>query len=240
MKEISSALLGITVFFVLLDLWGVLKVWPFSPGLAGARARSGWLNSRMKKILKKALAPLNDEVLWDEIAFSLAFHIKAGDTVVGAIKAVSEEGSTRGHEALKRVFHLYQAGTPLLDALDGVSQEDPDLSRVAGILETGISTGGNLPALLCYASEAFRRRRLLKGEIRAKLSEARFTALILSVLPWLLVFLMLRYDSRALSILRQVKSGRFLVMVSFVLWATGVFLVIYTIRSLSPGKGLKR
>lgn len=251
MKQLSSLIMGITFFFLGLDILETLQIFSLPSGLSKEKG-SGvstplWLLRvfgllgrnfySLKNTVKSMFNMEKSDTLWDEIAFSLAFHMKAGATVIGAIRAVSEEGNTHGHKALKRVFQLYQAGSSLMPAIVIVSREFPALEKIGAILEMGLTTGGNVPALLYHASEVLRRRRLFEGEVRAKLVEAKMTAILLAVLPWVMAFAMLRFDKSTIYQLISTEAGRNLALLSVGLWALGIGLVAVLIGSLAPKEG---
>jgi len=236
MKEILSLCYGIVVFLICLDISNTLRIWTFSPGLAQIH-RSLWLKRfRLlgEKWLKQLSRATQKDSLWDEIAFSLAFHLKAGETLVQAIRGVSEEDTAAEHNSLKKVFQLYEAGTSIYSALDTVSRDEEGLSQIASILKIGAVSGGDLSTLLCHASEMIRRKRLFRSEARAKLAEAKITAVLLSLMPWVVGYLVSRYDPQLLTILIGAYQGKMLLVIGFVFWIVGNVAIVSLIRSAVP------
>ncbi len=170
---------------------------------------------------------------WDEISSSLSFQIRGGKSLIDAIKGASEEGTSQAHKMLERSHQLYETGVPIFRALDMVSGGEGELAMIANVLEIGSVTGGDLSALLRRVSEILRRRRLTQGEIQAKLSESKMTAVLLSCLPWLIGFLTFRADPRSFIALVSGDEGRILFILCFALWAVGNLFVVVSIRSIS-------
>jgi len=189
---------------------------------------------RMEMRLRSCLGRFSRrDVPWDEIASSLCFQVKGGASLVNAIKGASEEGNSQGHKMLQRAHQLYETGVPIFRALDMVSSGEGELAMIANVLEIGSVTGGDLSALLRRVSEILRRRRLTQGEIQAKLSESKMTAVLLSCLPWLIGFLTFRADPRSFIALVSGDEGRILFVLCFALWAVGNLFVVVSIRSIS-------
>ncbi|HOK63946.1 MAG TPA: type II secretion system F family protein [Bacillota bacterium] len=176
------------------------------------------------------------DVPWDEIAASLSFHIRGGQMLIDSIRAVSQEGASLGHKMLERSHQLYESGVPIFKALNMVSGGQGELAMISSALEIGSITGGDLAALLWRISETFRKRRLLHGEINAKLSESKMTAILLSSLPWLIGFLTFKADPKRFAMLLTDAQGKFLLSISFLLWAFGVIIIVFCLKSISVPK----
>lgn len=235
---IAALLWGIAASLLCLDVLGTARNWGLAPALLerSASLKTGNLLSVLRRPLSALKRP--DPALWEEIAYSLAFHLKAGETPVQAVRAVSSDRDTPAHESLRSVCQAYDAGAPFLVALGTRTKENPELGYLAGIFDMGVVSGGDLPALLCHAAEAMRRRRVLRGEARAKLSEARATAVLLSVLPWMIGLFTLGRDSRARAAIFGDPRGRLLVSVAILMWLVGNAVVLLVIRSLSPRQAM--
>ncbi|QUL98385.1 MAG: type II secretion system F family protein [Candidatus Fermentithermobacillus carboniphilus] len=236
MRWLISMAFGTAVFLMTLDMESTFRIWTLSPSLAGTgrRSVSQGIQVFLKKWVKKLLSEKREDVLWEEIALSLAFHIKAGETLVQAVKGVSEEGDTAGHRALGRVYRLYGAGTPIFEALDVVSGEETGLGPISDVVHISAESGGDLPTLLCHASDVMRQRRTFRGEVRAKLAEVKITAVLLSLLPWVIGFFLLRIDSRMLLDFARSQRGKALLGLSFILWSAGNVSMVSLIRSVIP------
>lgn len=237
---LASVTWGLWLATLAADVLGTVKAWGMAPALLDRRPGlpAGWPLS----VASKVAHPLrrSDPVVWEEIAYSLAFHLRAGETTAQAVKAVSAERDTAPYTALKRACQAYDAGTPLLSALNAEARHSGELAYLGGIFDMGAVSGGDLPALFCHAAEAMRRRRLMRGEARAKLGEARATAVLLSLLPWLIGLYTFGQDPSVKRMVLSDPKGAMLLVVSLAFWLAGNVAVLFVLRSLStrdtPGK----
>lgn len=167
--------------------------------------------------------------LWEEVFYAIAFHIKAGEALPQAIRAVSDEGSGSPYEALRKVVRSYEAGASMLQALQSASGGSPEMHRLAAAVEIGLSTGSDLPLLLCHSALILAKRRSLRKEARAKLAESRLTAALLSGMPWLIGAVTYRYNPGLLSQALSGPRGSVIIAASLGLWLAGnvaIFLIL--------------
>lgn len=232
--EVLSLLWGIWLGLLTGDVLGTVKVWNTAPALVDRKpVFPPGLISRVRS-QAASLFVRQDPAVWEEISYSLAFHLRAGETPAQAVRGVSEERDSSPYLALRRACQGYDAGTPLLPALTSEARRSSEMQYLAGILEMGTVSGGDLPSLFCHAAEAMRRRRLLRGDARARLGEARATAVLLSLLPWLIGAMTLGRDRIARQLVLSDSKGTFLLAFAVSLWVLGNVAVLIVLRSLSP------
>ncbi len=233
---LASLFLGAAAALVALDLGKARRAWRFGAAtleseridlLSGPLAALTWA-------VQKRMNASSDLLSWEEIAFSLACHLRAGETVAQALTAVSLEDGDRPHQALRRVCQEYEAGVPILQALSGRRTADHELDNLASVLEMGINNGGDVPTLLCRTAENFRRRRTRKKEARSRLAEARLTAVLLAVMPWGIGAFTFSRDARIAFVLTEDPQGRLFLRLALAMWATGVCVVSWLISSAVP------
>ena len=119
------------------------------------------------------------------IAIALADALAGGHSLRGAIgQAASGLTGTPGHE-LRRVSAELALGARTEDALEAMrirARSHPVDTIVAGALLQR-RTGGDLARLLRECARAFEDQARLDGEVRAATAQARFTGLIVVLLP---------------------------------------------------------
>lgn len=242
MKLLVSLGLGLTAALIGLDFQNTSGWWDLPRALeprygdSGASAALPFAALRQRAWFKRP-----KHMPWDEICADLAFHVRAGNTLVQAIQLVSQEGTSDAHKKLGKAYTLYETGVPIFEALAMVSQGDGELSMVAAILEIGSISGGDTAALLWRASEILRRRRVFLGEVNARLSEARITSWLLIALPWIIGLFMFRHDPGMLEGFVASREGRLLLVAAVILWAVGGLLLHICVRSVYPwGVGVNR
>ena len=101
---------------------------------------------------------------------------------------ISQEGTSSAHKKLRKAYQLYETGVPITKALEMAADGDGELYMIAAILEIGAISGGDTASLLWRLFEILRRRRMFRGEVNARLSEARLTSRLLLALPWIIGF----------------------------------------------------
>ncbi len=197
------------------------------------------------KILGQVKAFLGDRqmrkgegVFWEEAAFSLAFHLRAGEPPAQALRSVAEEGDDFARSCFMRAYRRYESGSPLPEAINDQADRVPQMSYLAAILDLGLSSGGDLPALLCHASESLRRRRLFHKEAAARLVEARFTAYLLAGLPWLVGYATFRQDPGLWHTVMTDSRAQILMVVGAGLWVLGSLVTSLLIRNAVPAEKL--
>jgi tight adherence protein B len=204
------------------------------------RQRSGYgMLGRLPVGLRKAISllkPRSEPHVWEEIFYSLAFRLRAGETLSQAVRGVSEEGSTPAHESLKRIVRAYEAGAPLAQAFHSQANGS-EMERLAATVETGLSLGSDLPSLLCHSAEVLSKKRSLVKEAQAKITESRLTAVLLIALPWLIGGITYFHDPVLIGQGLSSPRGRAIMLISFGLWVVGVVLIASTLSSVTRGRG---
>jgi tight adherence protein B len=232
---VTPLLWGAAVVLASLDVLGTVRTWNLAPALLDRHPftwprKLGRIAAPMRALFKR-----DDPAAWEDVSYSLAFHMRAGETPVQALRAVSMEKSTPPYVTLRRAVQQYDAGSSFNAALAAQSRDCPEIGYLAGIFEMGMLSGGNMPSLLCHAAEAMRRRRSLRNEVRSRMVEARTTAALLSMLPWLIGFLTLGREPRARAVMLADPRGRGLLLFAVLAWLAGNGAVMFLLRSLAPG-----
>jgi len=100
----------------------------------------------------------------------------------------SEMPSPIGGE-FKRVYDSMSYGLDLKTALEHLSTrlQVPELTYMVAAIRIQFATGGNLSEVLASLSNVMRERVRLRMKVRATTAETRFSAAVMSVLPFLLI-----------------------------------------------------
>jgi Flp pilus assembly protein TadB len=232
---VSSVLAGAAVFAVCFYVGSIRD--PAKSAALRQRVRRGRTRQTPAFALKALFLfrPRCEPHIWEEVFYSLAFRLRAGETLPQAVRGVSEEGSTPAHESLKRIVRVYEAGTPLAQAFHGHATGS-EMERLAATVETGLLTGSDLPALLCHSAEVLSRKRSLVKEAQAKVAESRLTALLLIALPWIIGAITCFYDPALLSQGLSSPRGRTILAFSLGLWIVGVVLIAAALSTVTRGR----
>jgi tight adherence protein B len=119
------------------------------------------------------------------LALALADALAGGHSLRGALsEARSSVSGAAGHELRRTVAEL-DAGAPTEDALQamGLRARSPRLDTVVAACLLQRSAGGDLARLLREGARAMEEGARLEGELRAATAQARFTGLLVVLLP---------------------------------------------------------
>ena len=228
---VASLLWAGSCSFLCLDVAHTVKAWNIAPALlersSKGKSLASFLAGSLREVTRKGSASA-----WEDISYALASHIRAGEPVVQAFRSVSSEGVDPAYSTVARVVQLYDAGSTFTDALEAESKGCRELAYLTGILEMGNAAGGDLPTLLCHAAESMRRSRSLRNEARSRLAEARGTAALLSLLPWLIGWLTVFRDQRLRRAAFSDPRGKGLFVLAAVLWVIGTVAIVLLLKSL--------
>ena len=230
---VASLLWAGSCSLLCLDVVRTARGWNLAPALVERGPRGKSLAALLMGSLREAARKRNPSA-WEDISYALASHIRAGEPVAQAFRSVSSEGVDPAYGAVARVVQLYDAGSTFTDALEAESKKCPELAYLMGILEMGNAAGGDLPTLLCHAAESMRRSRSLRNEARSRLAEARGTAALLSLLPWLIGYLTVFREERLRIAALSDPRGKGLFALAGVLWLIGTVAISLLLRSLGP------
>ena len=118
----------------------------------------------------------------------LANSVRGGFSLFQALQLIARESAEPSKTEFVRVIQEISLGSPMDDALHGLSQRIP--TEDVDILVTAISlqhqTGGNLSHVLDVVANTVRERHRVEREIRSMTAQQRFSASLLSALPFVL------------------------------------------------------
>jgi tight adherence protein B len=208
-------------FFILLSLilaiggfWSILtflhnQFFGLIVALVGAGIPYVYLSVLKRKRLLKFQAQLPDGM--DLIARAL----KAGHALTSAMKIVSDEFgdplATEFDEVLGEVNFGASLASALKNLADRVDCAEVKYFVIAVTLQR--ETGGNLAELLEKLAELMRRNFEFQGKVRTLSAESRFSAVILSILPFLLAMFIHLRSPNYLGFLIQHPMGKTLIAI---------------------------
>ena len=120
-----------------------------------------------------------------DIAMALADALSGGHSLRGAVvRAAGSVGGAPGNE-LRRVAAERELGAPTDDALEAMRARigSPAIDVIVAGALMQRRAGGDLAQLLRGAARAFEDEARLLGEVRAATAQARFTGMVVVLLP---------------------------------------------------------
>jgi len=173
-----SAITGVLLYFVCYqENWGLVTAVLF--GLLGFALPFLFVAYRRRQRLRQF------EKNFPEGIDLLSRAIRAGHAVTAGIEMMSKETPQPVAGEFRIVFEENNFGLPLRDALHNLTERVPlvDVRFFVTGLVVQKETGGNLVELLENLAAVIRERFKIRGEVRTKTAQGRFTAAILIALP---------------------------------------------------------
>ena len=154
----------------------------------------------------------------------MARSMQAGHAFTSALQVAAKDCPPPLSHELRAVFEEINFGISVAQALQGlamrVASDDVRYFVVAVIIQS--ETGGNLAEILKNTAHLIRERQKILGVVRVLSAEGRISALILSLLPFVLAALMTLLNPGFVSRLWTDPMGLQLVYVSLTLMAIGI------------------
>lgn len=147
-----------------------------------------------------------------------------GETAIRCVHQAAERSAEPLREQLLAVIAAVQAGTSLHQAMLARAE----LLRLAGyrdllqVVWLHSETGASFAGMLAECVSRDEETDLVWGELDAKMGEARWTALILALVPVAVVVYMIMFSPFSLRSVLQDPAGRYACAAAAVLWALGI------------------
>jgi len=111
--------------------------------------------------------------------------VRAGQSVLQALDVLVNEIKAPASEEFRRVRREVELGVPFTQAMTHLAQrmDSEDLNLVVTSININTQVGGNLSTMLKAVTETIRDRVRLFNEVRVLTSYARYSGLLLSILP---------------------------------------------------------
>lgn len=153
--------------------------------------------------------------------------LRAGHSLVVSFGMLGNEQNGPINEEFKSVFEEINFGLAFNVAVSNlalrVNNNDLNFFVVGLLIQR--DAGGNLIELLENLSNTIRERMLLKGKIRVLSAEGKYSGVLLSVLPFLLGFVLTLVNPGYMDLLWTSEQGQKLIMVALMMMLFGGFLM---------------
>lgn len=168
----------------------------------------------------------------DDVLVEVAEHLRAGYSLVQALRQAAEGGvKPPWPHLLKEVLERYEQGVTLPEALSTLERMGGQSVNLAvQAIRFHYRSGGNLGEVLLRLADDLREARLLRGEVEARTAEARWTAFIVAVIPFVLATYFGMSNPGWVAPLLDDPAGRLGAAYAAVSWLTGVLLVHRLLR----------
>lgn len=158
--------------------------------------------------------------------------LRAGHALPSALRMAAQETEAPLADAFRLLVDEVGYGAALPDALRRMALRDPggDIGCFVVALLIQRDTGGNLTELLSGIAALVRERQKLRGQVRVYSAEARLSAWILGVLPFVLGVALHLAHPEFISLLWTDALGRRLLIAVLALLAVGVAWMRWLVR----------
>ena len=219
---VAQVLAGGLSLVLLILAMGASLAWPGVLTLVvaalGLLAITAFLQQRRSQRMTLIAQSLPDAL--DLIARSM----QAGHAFTSALQVAAQDTPPPLSNELRAVFEEINFGVSTAQALQGLStrvaSDDVRYFVVAVIIQN--ETGGNLAEILKNTAHLIRERQKIAGVVRVLSAEGRISAIILSVLPFVLAALMSLLNPTFISKLWTDPMGLQLVYISLALMGIGI------------------
>jgi tight adherence protein B len=150
--------------------------------------------------------------------------VRAGLPVTEAMAVAANEVADPVGSELRRTLDEARIGVEMVDALQQTADRIrvPDFRFLVVALALQQKTGGSLAETLANLSAVIRARKALRLKARALSAEAKASATVLAILPFVIGILMYVLNPDLASVLFVDPRGRFMIGVAFLSLATGL------------------
>jgi Flp pilus assembly protein TadB len=228
---IASLCFGISVYLFVISIAQTRQRWIYSQSLARESRKPHFNLSKTLTALLRNIGPskMRDQD-WDEMLFSLAYELKSGNSLEKSVSEVAKRSRGQPRMFLKAAETQYQSGVNMSQSLRRCAEGMRYAEDVASIVEIGTDTGANMPVLLLNLADSIRKNRMFQEEVKTKLTEARLTAIILALLPWLTIIAAVSIGSPSIETLFVDPRGKTLLQASCFGWLCGMVMIRFLIK----------
>ena len=165
----------------------------------------------------------------------LAGHVKAGHSIPESLQEASPLLPTGIREEISWLCQMVRLGTPLPDALLVWAQrmKCEEISMIVFPLRIAIPAGGNLYDLLIRCRDILRAKIRQEEKMRSMTAQARFQAIILTMLPIGFIAILSRIEPQYIDRCRETGAGRSILAITCALQLLGWFFIR---RIMAAGK----
>jgi tight adherence protein B len=153
--------------------------------------------------------------------------LRSGYTLPGSFKILAEEMEDPIGPEFQRAVEQMDLGLDTFEVLEKMMTkvDVPDLNLFVTAVRIQRDTGGNLTEILDKISATIREKQKVKGHLRAITAQGRFTGIVLTFLPVVIVLVMLIINRDYLMVLFRTPLGIRLIQFSVISLLIGFIVV---------------
>jgi tight adherence protein B len=197
-------------------------------GLSFVALAPGWLLVRAHWLLGMRTRRRDDAAAADAlpgVARRLAAEVGAGRTLVRALRAAAVDAPPPLDSALAETSARLASGGHAWAALEHAVPGNGGCRLLAASLELQGRAGGDLPRLLRTLASALDDRAQVDAELRALTAQARFSAVVVPLLPLGALGILALAEPRGVRLLLTTDIGLLVIGIAAVLDVVGALLI---------------
>lgn len=216
--SILSAIFCFLLIFYLTKLWYIALIGI----IIGFKIPDIYVGIERKKRMKR----LNSQL--PEALSILSNGLRAGSSFTQAMSIAANELNTPIKDEFLRVIRDNAIGKTLDEALIAFSErtDDEDVDMLITGLIIQRKVGGNLAEILDTISETIRDRMRIRGEVKTLTAQGRLSAIIISVLPFVVAAFMFVINSDYIMELFKSTFGIIMVVGALIMQILGIFIIM--------------
>lgn len=143
---------------------------------------------------KRRLSKFEDQLVDTIVMMSSA--MRSGMSLLQAIEIVEKEQEPPISQEFGLVLREYKVGVHLEEALENLAEriELNDLNLIVTSVNMVMASGGKVTEMLDTLADVIQKRRKLEGKLKALTSQGKLQALVVTLLPWALGYMMYLMD----------------------------------------------
>jgi tight adherence protein B len=180
-----------------------------------------YLRSRINKRKEKFLDQFPDAL------DLMSSGLRSGYTLPGSFNILAEEMEEPVGTEFQRAVEQLDLGLDTFEVLDKMMEKIdlPDLNLFVTAVRIQRETGGNLTEILDKISRAIREKQKVKGHLRAITAQGRFTGIVLTILPLIILLAMMAINRDYLNVMFNNPLGIKMLQLSVISLLVGFLIV---------------
>jgi tight adherence protein B len=153
--------------------------------------------------------------------------VKAGLPLGDTLRIIANESPEPVRSEFRKVVEAQTLGLPVTEAVEKMARRVPVSETNFFAIVIGIQTkaGGNLSEAIGNLSRTLRERKKMKGKINAMAMEAKASAVIIGLVPFVVTGLLYLSSPKYISLLWMTQHGRIVAAIAIFWMSIGVVMM---------------
>ncbi|TJX14167.1 type II secretion system F family protein [Tissierella creatinini] len=179
----------------------------------------------ISSLKKNRMKRLNSQL--PEALSIISNGLRAGFSFTQAMSVAANELESPIRDEFMKVVRDNSIGKTMDEALTDFSErtDDEDIDMFVTALIIQRKVGGNLTEVLDTIADTIRDRMRIRGEIKTLTAQGRFSALVISILPFFVAFMLFLMNKDYIMELFNNTIGIFMVIAAVIMQLVGIYII---------------